>query len=321
MSGSRRRRARSNCRTTRWGGWQAERRLEPRTRELYTLLLRRRVLPYLGERALKLISSQTVRTWRTELLSSGRSELTAAKSYRLLRAMLNTAVREDQLIRENPCRIRGYDKEPTTERPIASVPQVYRLADSMPKRYRTLVLFAAFTGLRWGELIALRRSDLNLDTGCVRVWRKFAELQTGRRVAGPPKSASGRRTVALPMTLVEDVRHHLDEFVDDEPEALLFRGPKGAALRRNNFHRAVGWADRIQAARLPERFHFHDLRHTGNNLAAASGASTPELMHRMGHGSMRAALITSMRPVIGIVRLLMSLVRGSSGCEENDDGI
>ncbi len=53
----------------------------------------------------------------------------------------------------------------------------------------------------------------------------------------------------------------------------------------------LGRADLVVKAGLPAGFHFHDLRHTGNNLAASSGASTRELMHRMGHGSMRAALI------------------------------
>ena len=62
-------------------------------------------------------------------------------------------------------------------------------------------------------------------------------------------------------------------------------------MRRNNFHRSVDWSNLVVKAGLPVGFHFHDLRHTGNNLAAASGASTRELMHRMGHGSMRAALI------------------------------
>jgi hypothetical protein len=62
-------------------------------------------------------------------------------------------------------------------------------------------------------------------------------------------------------------------------------------LRRGNFGRATRWPDTVVKAGLPVGFHFHDLRHTGNQLAANSGATTRELMHRMGHGSMRAALI------------------------------
>ncbi|MDI5938247.1 tyrosine-type recombinase/integrase, partial [Micromonospora sp. DH15] len=75
------------------------------------------------------------------------------------------------------------------------------------------------------------------------------------------------------------------------PEELVFTGDKGAVLRSGNFRRAVGWAAALRAAGMPEGFHFHDLRHTGNNLAAATGASTRDLMHRMGHASMRAALV------------------------------
>jgi integrase len=218
---------------------------------------------------------------------------TAAKAYRLLRAVLNTAVREDRLIRENPCRMRGYDKEPTSERPTASVDQVWRLSDLMPRRFRALILFAAFTGLRWGELVALRLTDLDLSNRVVHVRRKFAELQNGERVAGRPKSDAGFRTVALPPVLAAVVREHLDEFPAEGVEGLVFTGPKGAPLRRNNFHRSVSWADCVthKSVGLPVGFRFHDLRHTGNTLAAASGASTRELMHRMGHASMRAALI------------------------------
>jgi integrase len=94
----------------------------------------------------------------------------------------------------------------------------------------------------------------------------------------------------MPAVLVDVLNDHLAEYPATGDE-LLFRGPKGAPLRRNNFHRSVDWSALVLKAGLPARFHFHDLRHTGNTLAAASGASTRELMHRMGHGSMRAALI------------------------------
>ena len=152
------------------------------------------------------------------------------------------------------------------------------------------MLLAAFTGVRWGELVAVRRCDLDRDAGTVRISRKFAELRDGRRVAGPPKSAAGLRVVALLAMLVDAMKRHLAEF-PAEDEELVFCGPIGAPLRRNNFHRSVRWSESVVQAGLPVGFHFHDLRHTGNNLAVASGASTRELMHRMGHGTMRAALI------------------------------
>ncbi|MEP6697311.1 MAG: site-specific integrase [Pseudonocardiales bacterium] len=253
-------------------------------------LFRLHIEPHLSHLRLDQVTTAAVRTWRAALLDAGASATTVAKAYRLLRAVFNTAV-DDRAVRENPCRIKGADKEPTPERPTVTVAQVYRLADRMPTRLGALILFAAFTGLRWGELIALRRCDLDLAEGAVRVPRKFAELRDGTRVAGPPKTAAGIRTAVLPAVLVPVMREHLAAYVEDGTEALIFTGSRGAALRRTNFHKAASWADNIKAAGLPSHFHFHDLRHTGNTLAAASGASTRELMHRMGHASMRAALI------------------------------
>jgi integrase len=270
--------------------WIAERKLAPRTRELYEDHFRLRVRPYLGSLMLGAIKPQTIRTWRKRLLDGGVTEPQAVKAYCLLRAVLNTAIKEDAIIRENPCRIKGYDRYHTPERPVGTVEQVYRLADAVPVRFRALVLVAAFSGLRWGELAALRRMDIDITEGVVRVPRKVAALRN-RMEFGPPKSEAGRRAVALPAAALAALRPHLLEFVDADQEALVFTGEKGAVLRSGNFRRAVRWADSVKKAGLPVGFHFHDLRHTGNNLAAASGASTRELMHRMGHASMRAALI------------------------------
>jgi integrase len=78
----------------------------------------------------------------------------------------------------NPCRMREFDKEPTSERPTASVDQVWRLSALMPRRFRALVIFAAFTSLRWGELVALRVRDVDLDTGVVHVVRSSLNCKT-----------------------------------------------------------------------------------------------------------------------------------------------
>jgi len=120
--------------------------------------------------------------------------------------------------------------------------------------------------------------------------RKLAKLRD-RLEFGPTKSEAGKRTVTLPAAALAALRPHVLEYVDPGPEALIFTGAKGATLRSSNFHGATKWVETVAKVGLPSGFHFYDLRHTGNTLAAASGASTRELMHRMGHGSMRAALI------------------------------
>jgi integrase len=94
----------------------------------------------------------------------------------------------------------------------------------------------------------------------------------------------------MPAEVIQALRDHLASYGND-PDALVFTGAKGGRLTPANWRRAVGWTDALRSVGLPAGFHFHDLRHTSNDLAAASGASTRELMHRMGHSTLRAALI------------------------------
>lgn len=110
---------------------------------------------------------------------------------------------------------------------------------------------------------------------------------TGSKFDGDPKAHSGR-TVSLPAFLVPEVKVHLAEFVQPEPDAYVFLGPKGARPARSNFHTI--WNRARHQAGVPH-LHLHDLRHTGNTLAAETGATLRELMDRMGHRSTRAALI------------------------------
>ncbi len=270
--------------------WIKEHRLGERTREEYLSLWCNHVVPFLGAMELSEFSTGTIRSWRAALLREGRSEDRAAKAYKLVRAIFNTAV-DDGRIKRNPCRIKGAGEHRAAERMTATVPQVYALAERMPDRFRVLVLAAALTGLRWGELIALRRCDVDLTQRVLYVRRRLAQLGHGGMQAGPPKSAAGVRNVALPAVLVDELRRHVERYAGPGTEGLVFRGEKGAMLRRGNFGRSTKWPAIVVAAGLPAGFHFHDLRHTGNQLAANSGATTRELMHRMGHGSMRAALI------------------------------
>jgi integrase len=188
---------------------------------------------------------------------------------------METAV-EDDLIRRNPCRIDGAGHEDSGERPVIPLPAVFVIADKLPRRYRALVLLATFAQLRLGELAGLTRDRLDL-AGCrVRVV--------------DAKSPAGNRTVTFPAEICPELREHLRCYAAPGPKGLIFIGPKGGILRRNNFNPIWRKACIAAAAGVSEA-HFHDLRHTGGTNAAYTGATTKELMARLGHSSPRAAMI------------------------------
>lgn len=255
--------------------------------EIYEGLLRNHMCPAFGGTHLSKITSAAVRSWHASLRAEGVGAVTVAKAYRLLKAILTTAV-EDELIVRNPCRLRHAGVERIPERKPPSIEEVERIAAAIEPRYRVLVVLAAWSGLRWGELAALSRQRIDRLHGVIQVEESMIQLGGGKRFIGPPKSAAGRRTVAVPPHLWPDIDAHLPAYVGSEPGALVFTKESGVSLDRNNFH--TMWRRATRAAGVPD-YHFHDLRHLAATLAAVSGATTRELMHRMGHSSSRAALI------------------------------
>lgn len=214
-------------------------------------MLRSHIAPYFPVTTIAALTLPAVRRWRKKLLDSGVSEVTAAKAYRLLRA------------------------------------QIYALADAVDSRYRALILLIAFASLRWSELAALRKEDIDLRTCTVRVTRQISyQLGFGHSFV-PPKSRAGVRVVSFADLIVPDLRDHLDLISD--PAALAFTSPNGAPLRHSNFYRRV-WMPALKLLGLVG-LHIQDLRHAGNQLTSDAVASLREMMERMGHDSTRAALI------------------------------
>ena len=269
--------------------WIEERpNLRPKTVQLYKYVLRCHLRPHFEAKAVADIKEADVRRWRKKLVDQGVSTVTLAKAYRLLKAVLNTAV-DDGLIKRNPCRIKGAGQEKSPERPVLTITEVYALAGAVDQRYRALVLLGTFGSLRWGELAALRRRHVDLEAGTVRVEHSLTELPGGGYRFGPPKSDAGQRTVPVPDVIVPELRWHLSCFTSKEDDALVFTSPTGTPLRHGNFRRR-DWLKAREAVGLTS-IHFHDLRHAGNTLTAEAGANLRELMERMGHSSTKAALV------------------------------
>jgi integrase len=159
---------------------------------------------------------------------------------------------------------------------------VVALAQAIHPRFRALVLVAAYAGLRWGELVGLRVKRVDLLHQRITVAEQATEID-GHFTWGPPKTEAGRRTVTLPAVAAAALAEHLATYSQPGPEGLVFTSTEGGLLRRSNFNRRV-WRPATRAAGL-EGLRFHDLRHTSATLSIAAGASTRELMARMGHSS------------------------------------
>jgi integrase len=222
------------------------------------------------------------------LLTVVNAVTTTVKAYRLLKAIMNTAV-DDGLIRRNLCWIKGAAQETSPERPVLTVAQVHDLADAINPRYRALVLLAAFGSLRWGELAALRRCDIDLKARTTRIGRQLTETEHSGLTFGLPKSDAGLRTVPLPAMIVPDLARHMKQHAQDGGNGLVFTSPSGTLLPHGNFYRRA-WLPAVGKASLTA-VHFHDLRTAGNLFTAHAGANPRELMARMGHPSTRAAMI------------------------------
>lgn len=147
----------------------------------------------------------------------------------------------------------------------------------MPKRLRAAVLIAAWGGLRWGEIAALRRCDIdgaviNVERAVVRLPGRDPDDLLGPRQArfeiGTPKSEAGIRAVTMPDSVVPAISVHLDGMPDRRPQALLFPNTRGDFLSVSSLYRY--WYPAREAAARPD-LRFHDLRHTQAVFATASG--------------------------------------------------
>jgi integrase len=268
--------------------------VSPRTREIYALQIRLHILPAitddlpaLGSIPIADITPELVRAWYVGLAAQ-RGASVAAKAYARLRQVLGQAV-DDERIAKNPCRIKKGAAERHPEQRFASLAELYELAAAVPERYRALILTAGLAGLRQGELLALRRRDVDILRATVEVRRKRLRLASGLVIEDDPKSEAGRRRVALPAPLVAELERQLSTFVGASADAYVFTTEAGAPLDANNFRSRV-WNQATRSVGLTG-LRFHDLRHTAGTLAARTGATTKELMARLGHSSPHAAMI------------------------------
>jgi len=275
--------------------------LKPRTVDHYRAMLDDHLLPTFGSKPVRDITMDSVDRWYATTLTD--KPTMRAHAYSLLRTILETARTRDRIIDANPCLIRGAGAAIRKIKPKpATLEQLETLTVEMPERYRLMVPLAAWCALRFGELIELRRSDIEVTErieydqdggeivirqGVVKVRRGAVRTDNGW-VIGDPKSDAGARDVAVPPHIVPALKGHLSsKYVGAKANALLFAALSGEHLQPSTLYRHF-YKARTQAGR--EDLRWHDLRHSGAVLAAQTGATLAELMARLGHSTPSAAM-------------------------------
>jgi len=267
-------------------GWVAARTLKPRTRALYRRLLGKLILPELGGLRLNTITPTVIRSWHAKVGPNAPTQ--RAHAYGLVKTIMATAVAEE-LITRNPCVIRGGSAAKTVHKIVpATLEELAIITANMPDHLKLAVLIAAWCGLRLGEIFELRRSDLDLKTGVIRIRRAVGRVPGEKPIVGTPKTDAGIRDVNIPPHLIAEFERHLGTYVPIGGAELLFRGrDSGEQVATSTLYR---WFYPAREAAGRPDLRWHDLRHTGATLAAATGATLAELMTRIGHSTVGAAM-------------------------------
>ncbi len=255
--------------------------LKPKTRRSYETSLRCHVLPLLGDAKVGTLDRSAIRRFTSQLAEGGAGPAVVQVAVQVTRHVLNLAV-EGGALRANPALALRLAKSSAGEKLFLTPEQVSALADAIrPEMYATLIRFAAYTGLRAGEIGALRLGRLDMLGGTVEVAESLADLG-GHLEFGATKNYA-RRHVPLPPFL----RDELGEYIAlrrRNTDDLVFSAPRGGPLRHGLFYRRA-FKPAVLAAGLSEGLRFHDLRHTYAAFCIASTADPYAVMRRMGHSS------------------------------------
>ena len=268
--------------------------LRPSTRKDYETLLNNQVLPAFGDLMLTAIDALAVREWVAELVAGGLSAKRARKAHQVLSQILASAVDGGRLPRNVAEGIK-LPKVQRKEMHFLSAAQVEALAEAIAPPYGMLVRFAAYTGLRPCEFVALTVGRLDLLRATVRVAEAAPEV-AGHLEWGGVKTHEAR-TVRLPRSVAEELGAFLADRPHD-PGDLVFTAPRGGPLRESKFvpgrfKPAIGTANQALAQLdpsgrpdlLPEELRLYDLRHTAASLMIRQGASVKAVQRQLGHAT------------------------------------
>ncbi|MFO0976421.1 MAG: tyrosine-type recombinase/integrase [Planctomycetaceae bacterium] len=259
--------------------------LAGKTYQEYELACRLYVIPFIGTEKLSKVNGQMLSSWQAKLAKKEFSDNTRLRSIRVLRNALNRAVKL-HLIPFNPCAA-VYKPKVDRKKVVPLEPEQCATLFKLCKAHRLgdMMILAATTGLRKGELLALEWSAVNLREGVLMVRGTLEEVKGQFRIKRP-KSDHGRRTVVLGNIALDALKRRLEkakeEGFDPSVVSLVFPNTLGRFERSSNFDRRT-WHPIRKAAGIPDSIRFHDLRHTAASLMLAAGVSMKVVQEKLGH--------------------------------------
>lgn len=250
--------------------------LKPSSLRPLEIAWRLHVEPRWGRVAVGDVRHSDVQAWVTAL-TAGRSATTVLRAYGVLAGILDVAVR-DRRIPNNVARGARLPRKVARAHRYLTHQQVHDLAKASGK-HGTLVLVLAYTGLRWGEVTALRVRDVDMKRRRIVVSENAVEVGSVT-IVGTPKSHK-RRSVAFPTFLAEPLATAID---GRQPNDLLFAGRFGEHLKRATRGERTWFKAALVSAGI-EPMTVHDLRHTAASLAISAGANVKAVQRMLGHAS------------------------------------
>jgi len=255
-----------------------------KTLSTYEQTVRLYITPHIGSVKLSKLDGERLIAWQGTLARKKTTNHKRLFSIAVLRAALTKAIKL-RLIPFNPCSVldkpRAVSKEVIPLEPeqchkLFSACKAHRLGD--------MIVLAALTGLRKGELFALDWNAVNLSEGVLVVRRTLQELN-GLSLK-EPKTKAGKRVVSLDSEAVAALRSRLKKAIEEgfEPDQvpIVFPNVRGGYMRNSNFDRNV-WYPIRDGVGIPDTFVFHDLRHTQASLLLAAGVDLKVIQKRLGH--------------------------------------